>query len=252
MACRYNIAKAAYDSEDYKQAYEKFSELKGYNDVDSLLATDEKLLRAALEIKFTVDNIVTFGTYPQTKAGDDRTPIEWIVLDRKGDKALLISKFALDAKQYNSSGNSVTWETCTLRGWLNSDFYNEAFNLDEQAYIETTRVTADRNSSYGTDPGNATMDKLFLMSIPEVKKYFESEKSRICGATDYAAKNGAYRSSETKDVYGVRACWWWLRSPGYISLNAAFVNSAGSVGSIGNYVNDCSLSVRPCVWVRLF
>ena len=74
-----------------------------------LLATGEKPLRV------TVGQSVTLGHYPQTAAGDDRTPIEWTVLDVRGGKALVISRYGLDAKPYHTEYTDVTWETCTLR-----------------------------------------------------------------------------------------------------------------------------------------
>lgn len=101
----------------YDEAYAIYMALTGYKDVDKLLAEDDNMIAAAAarDAKFAVGNYVTFGTYPQTKAGNDATPIEWLVLARDGDKALLISRYALDAQPYNKDYTSVTWETCTLR-----------------------------------------------------------------------------------------------------------------------------------------
>ena len=41
----------------------------------------------------TVGAHVTFGTYPQTETGEDRTPIEWMVMevDEENHKAFLLS-----------------------------------------------------------------------------------------------------------------------------------------------------------------
>ena len=158
---------------------------------------------------------------------------------------MLISKYALDCKPYNTEYTSVTWETCTLRSWLNNGFYDKAFSADEQQYIVESTVTADANPSYNTNPDNNTMDKVFLLSITEVNKYFSSDSARICYATDYAENQGSYTNSDG-------ACWWWLRSPGYSSSDASSVGSVGSVSLVGDYVSDTHSSVRPAVWVRLF
>ena len=48
---------------------------------------------AKMNALFTVGNYVTFGHYPQTKNGNDSTPIEWAVLARDGSKALLLSRY---------------------------------------------------------------------------------------------------------------------------------------------------------------
>ena len=49
-----------------------------------------------------IGDIVTFGRYEQDNNLDNGPEeIDWIVLDIQGDKALLLSKYGLDAKQYN-------------------------------------------------------------------------------------------------------------------------------------------------------
>lgn len=64
----YQHAQSLMKSGDYNQAYALFITLKGYADVDTLLANDENLLAvAARDALFSVGNYVTFGTYPQTK-----------------------------------------------------------------------------------------------------------------------------------------------------------------------------------------
>jgi len=41
--------------------------------------------------------------------------------------------------------------------------------------------------------------------------------------------------------------WWWLRSPGYSSINAANVSNVGNVSDFGNYVNYDDRAVRPAL-----
>ena len=216
--------------------------------------TDEAIITAAAaavarEAKWQVGNYVTFGSYPQTKAGNDTTPIEWLVLARDGDKALVISRYALDAEPYNTEYTSVTWETCSLRTWLNNDFYNKAFSAEEKESIVLSKVTADKNPKYSTNPGNDTNDNVFLLSIPEVNNYFKDDASRRCVYTDYAVKNGTYAKSM---VDGRVSCRWWLRSPGLGFYAAPIVDYGGSVCLNGCDVRSKKDCVRPCVWVRLF
>ena len=235
--------------------------LTGYKDVDKLLAEDDNMIAAAAaarDAKFAVGNYVSFGTYPQTKAGNDATPIEWLVLARDGNKALLISRYGLDAQPYNKDYTSVTWETCTLRTWLNSTFYNKAFSSAEQAAILTTDVDNSKNQCYSgwnTSGGNNTQDKVFLLSYAEANKYFgvtydnsSNTKSRIA-PTAYAIAHGAWTSSYKKTADDIDAGWWWLRSPGYDQKLAANVDADGSL--YANRVNVGSGSVRPALWVNL-
>lgn len=162
----------------------------------------------------------------------------------KGGKALVISKYALDCQQYNTSYTNVTWETCTLRKWLNNDFINAAFSADERTMIPTVTVSADKNPDYSTNPGNATQDQVFLLSITEVNKYFSSDSARQCKPTDYAVANGA-RESDSGN------CWWWLRSPGDRQTDAADVYSDGGVGGLGVNVDHVNGAVRPALWIDL-
>ncbi|MDO4386553.1 MAG: DUF6273 domain-containing protein [Clostridia bacterium] len=195
-------------------------------------------------------DFVFLGSFPQTEAGDDM-PIEWLVLESDGETALLISRYALDCKPYNEKQEDTTWETCTLRSWLNNEFYETSFSAEEKQSILPSEVSADKNPEQGTTPGNATEDRVFLLSITEANAYFESDNARICAPSDYAIRHGAYKS-DGGEVDGKRACWWWLRSPGYYGSSAAYVYSVGSIDFSGSYVNNSDYAVRPCVRVRLF
>ena len=194
----------------------------------------------------TVGQIVTFGNYEQDNdLSNGVEPIEWIVLDVQDGKSLLISRYALDCQQYNIQYVNVTWETCSMRKWLNSTFLNNAFNAEEQALIPTVTVSADKNPDYNTTPGNSTEDKIFLLSIEKVNKYFVSNKDAQCVPTVYAKTLGCYVDQNTG------TCSWWLRSPGGSSYYAAFVYSVGAVDSIGGYVNYSGNAVRPALWINL-
>ena len=158
---------------------------------------------AEQETAVTVGSYVAFGAYPQTEAGDDRTPIEWLVLDydAENNKALLISRYGLDAKPYNAEEADVTWETCSLRAWLDGEFFDAAFTDDEKWAILLTNVDnggSQGNSQWSTDGGNNTQDRIFLLSYAEAWKYFADDKARMCAPTDYAVKQGLFTSPSEK------------------------------------------------------
>ena len=212
---------------------------------------EESASAEARKAEYQPGNYVTLGTYPQTESGNDSTPIEWLVLESDGKTALLISRYALDCQLYNSRFESITWEKCTLRGWLNNEFYNRAFSAEEKKTILVSDVSADKNPEYDTDPGNATKDSVFLLSIVEANEYFANDEARMCAVTDYAIEQGAW-TSDSYTVDGRPACWWWLRSPGYDSRYAAIVCCGSSIFGLGRGVDDGGHAVRPCVRVRLF
>ena len=179
-----------------------------------------------------------------------KTPIKWRVLAKDGNKALVISEKVLDCESYDKRYKkeiltTATWETCSLREWLNGSFLNEAFSKVEQSQIKSTNVSADKNPRYGTSAGNATIDKIFLLSIDEVNKYFTNNEARKCTPTAYAKVNGAYTRG------GTAVTWWWLRSPGESQYGTAGVGDDGLInygGGINYFGSGC---VRPAMWINL-
>ena len=189
---------------------------------------------------------IIFGAYEQdNKTSNGKEDIEWLVLEVKDGKALVISKYALDHKPYNTSETDVTWETCTLRKWLNNDFINAAFSAEEKAMIPTVTVSADKNPKYDTNPGNATQDQVFLLSITDVNKYFSSGGARQCKPTNFAVANGAYKCDNGN-------CSWLLRSPGHNQDIAAEVTDDGYVFVFGSSCGNALCGVRPALWIDLY
>ena len=213
--------------------------------------------------KYKVGDTVTFGTY----AGE---PIEWQVMEDKGDGTyVLLSVKGLDAKPYNTEWTDLTWETCTLRAWLNSKFYETAFSESEKGKIVLSTVKNPDNKKYHTRGGNTTQDYVYLLSLDEVGRYFHVDpysddnyqsEALICLPTQTAVKNGASTISQAnvdkwqsdyKYPLKAGACWWWLRSPGSGQGHAAYVNFGGSVSVYGNDVDSTDECVRPVVCARL-
>lgn len=196
-----------------------------------------------------IGSIIKLGKYEQdNNTSNGSEDIEWIVLAKDIDKMLVISDKAIDCKQYNTSSANVTWETCSLRNWLNNDFINSAFSATEKTMISSVKVSADKNPDYDTDPGNDTEDKVFLLSIEEANRYFNNDSERRCVPTEYAKANGAF----TYKIDGTTNCFWWLRSQGgYSNKSASVVNSDGTVSKYGNAVDDNRDCVRPAMWISL-
>lgn len=200
-----------------------------------------------------VGDIIVFGTYEQdNNISNGKENIKWLVLAKENNRVLVISDKALDCQPYNSSyTEEVTWENCSLRKWLNGTFLNKAFSTEEQAQIQNTTVSADNNPQYSTNPGNATTDKVFLLSINEVEKYFNSDEARKCAPTAYAKAQGASTNDTCKTPSGAATCWWWLRSPGDDQSSAAYVYFGGDVFELGNYVFSGLNAVRPAMWITI-
>ena len=242
---KYNDAITLMDAGKLDEAYSAFIELGDYKDA-SEKAGDIRLQKTKDQLKnIKVGSHINFGAYEQdNNTSNDKEYVEWLVLEIKDGKALVISKYALDCKEYHHT--DVTWETSTLRKWLNNDFLNSAFSADEKAMIPTVTVSADENPGYSTNPGKATQDQVFLLSVPEANKYFSSDSARQCKPTDYAVANGVDVNSSNGN------CEWWLRSPGLYQDRAALVDDDGDVYENGSVVyRYYDLAVRPALWIDL-
>jgi len=68
---------------------------------------------------------------------------------------------------------------------------------------------------------------------------------------EYGRSQGAYVSDSKKTAGCEATCYWWLRSPGDCSLNAALVYHGGSVITYGRIVLFSDYCVRPALWLDL-
>ncbi len=185
---------------------------------------------------------ITFGRYEQdNNINNGPEDIEWQVITIENSRALLLSRYGLDTKPYNEVRTSTTWETSTLRKWLNNDFYNNAFTAAERSKMLYLQIQNKDNPKYGTPGGNDTADHIFLMSVNDVLHYLPDASMRKCEATPYAKAHKA-------EVYSNGNSWWWLRTPG-AKEGAVHIYSDGEIYYEGGYVNNISDVVRPVIWV---
>ncbi|MCL2678031.1 MAG: InlB B-repeat-containing protein [Clostridiales bacterium] len=206
--------------------------------------------------KYTNDaNIILYpvwmkGILPGTSIG--LGGIYWLVLEVRGGKALVISDEILETRAYNGEYvGEITWENCSLRGYLNGEFFDNTFSAAEKEMIVPTQVKNDDNQWFGTAGGNDTSDKIFLLSLEEVVKYFgdSGQLANRPGSLSYI--NDQYNSARIAKNMSGNASWWWLRSPGLDSGRAAYVNVDGRVNVYGGPVNRANGGVRPALWINL-
>ena len=192
---------------------------------------------------------VLFGSYEQDgDAASGKEPIEWLVLARDGDKALLLSKYALDHQSfmpfYEPVTEPFTWESCSLRQWLNSTFLNAAFSAEEQRRLLTTTVITAPGGRKGSENPFTTEDRVFLLSDTEVYAYFSSEAATVTDYTAYALSEDPWAGNATAPAPAI----WWLRTTDG-SDHPDGVHPDGGVGEgarayEGEYV-------RPAIWVDM-
>jgi hypothetical protein len=171
---------------------------------------------------FKVGNIVTLGNY--------KGPIEWQVLEVKDNKALLLSKHILFRNVYDKK-DSGTWETSSLRKYLNGKFYENCFTQSEKNAIITSNIKVNSGD---------TKDRIYLLSVEEVNKYFKNDQERIAVSLEDGCEHA-----------------WWLRCCGgnyFIAVvcalfdtyiyDAAYVRYDGTVDASGCYAYDYDGGVR--------
>lgn len=210
--------------------------------LDSTSANDDKEITSnnnANELNIQVGNVINFGTYEQDgDISNGAEPIEWKVLAVEDGKALLISKYVLDWQKYNETDEKVNWSTCSLRVWLNKDFYNNAFNIDEKNRIKDTLITSD---------GAESTDAVFLLNKTEMGTYFYSDDERISEPTEvvkFSAKDTQNSTFENKE-----GCWYWVCGNGTNS-RAPYVSKAGKYDGNTDPI-DSYYGVRPAIWINL-
>ena len=179
-------------------------------------------------------------------------PITWNVLYNNNGEYYILSSVLLDAHCYDE--NSSNYENSEIRAWLNSDFYNSAFALND-SYIQTTVVgngASTTNSTSNPYACNNTFDKVFL---PSYQDYLNpdygfssstgSTDTRCCKTTDWARARGAYYKTNSSYLYNG---YYWTRSP-YSGGGALYVEYDGILHDL--YANSTFHCVRPSVSLRI-
>ena len=194
---------------------------------------------------------ISFGSYP------------WRVLDIQNNTALMITECIIKQRAYHDAYKNITWADCSLRKYLNSEFY-DTFSANDKSRIIPVLNQNPGNQWYGSNGGEETQDSIFLLSIEEVCKYFGDSSSKL----QNPGKNQRYwfeRKDEnnSKRIARLEAdkggiWWWWLRSPGRVNVKAVYIHGDGNIGIQGNNIlkgnisdGKCTGGVRPALWLKL-
>ena len=204
--------------------------------------------------KDIVGKTVQFGEYRLYRESDEYD-IEWVVLDVRDGKVLLLTKEAIDLQAFYSGTptdlRKIQWENSTVRKWLNTTFIQKAFKkletniISQETLIDEIVVTeydddGDEYEDYLTSESN---DKIFLLSLDEFEKYVADDYDlKRCCATEYVSK---------KDSAPIRGeyCNWVLRTE-----NETFrdhINYVDQYGKVSYWSKSEILCVRPALWIDI-
>lgn len=208
--------------------------------------------------------VIKFGTFYNSNI-DDYSTIEWVVIekDELNKKALLLSKDIIGSKNWTSEeqckNKDIIWETSSIRKWLNGEFYQKYFTSDEKKSILKTHLVNNKNTQYNTNSGNETDDKVFLLSIDDIEKYFnidnlgkENDNRLIAESGLILGKNEDGKKFAEKSTRGEN---WWLRTIGEKEDYVADITNTGRLRYAGFNVRGITvngsyaLGTRPAIWV---
>lgn len=189
-------------------------------------------------------------------------PIEWLVLEKDGNTALLVSRYLLDSKRF-ATEEGIGFDEPDLSIFLNRDFLVMAFTEEERQRIVPSKVLYDFYdeseeefnliglTKVETADDSYTMERVelvFSLSLKELLYYFKDEESRRCCFSpnnsgesvmrDYWLRNGMGHL-ETDDDDQERVC---------LDEQALYVNRDGAVET--NNV-ECEYGIRPVMRIAL-
>jgi len=187
---------------------------------------------------------------------------DWLVLDVKDDRALVISEKILSRRMWHYEQRAMTWEPSEIRQYLNESFFYDTFSEEERAYIVEVNNVNNMNPWFGSaGSGSDTVDRVFLLSLEELMLYFGDSgilgelAGLPHGAISIAITDDYNPGRVAIDIETDRQYWWWLRTPGrfvspWIDASAAVVSGGGDVVVYGLYL-VMEGGVRPALWVRI-
>ncbi len=211
---------------------------------------------------------ILFGSYPQSADGNEKSPIQWDLLDDTIDGLILISKYILDAVPYQESGENTSWRETSLCHWLNHDFLNTAFTEEERERIDPEIGVAILSYGnlwhyYDTNErgwlGTRGEDCIFsdtLMAEPTAyalsksvfNKHFTED---MAGNIWVDGEDVHFNSASEKELYDRTGAFWWLmRDSNYCGT---FVTASGVARKTPYYSDTAKrtdIGVRPVIMLK--
>ncbi len=210
---KYNHAKELLQNKNYIAAFSAFEELRDYKNSEELAKNAGENVCYTLSVEDIISSSIG-NNDAYIEFGDE----SWNILAIEDDKALLLSNRSICNLPYNEENTDVTWQTCTLRKYLNEEYY-KTFSDEERAMIVPIDNTVSGDSI-------TIEDKIFLLSSQEAKEY----ESKF----------------DSEDLNS-----WWLRSPGKSNNYAACITKYGAISEDGFEVTRSGNGVRPALWIRI-
>lgn len=178
---------------------------------------------------------------------------EWRVLALESHSMLIITENIIERRPFHNTFEAVTWETSSIRAYLNGEFLN-IFSEAERARIFETTVINNDNPWFLRDGGNDTVDRVFLLSLEELVRYFGDsgilKDGGPCQFTFALLFDDQYRGRRAaRDADGYEVSWWLRSVGGRFDGFVAYVGQWGYVHVDGIDVYPFDFGVRPALWL---
>ena len=191
--------------------------------------------------KNAIDSLATINVGDEMEFGSyNNNELTWNVILKTDGLYLLECQNNIDTKKWNDEGGSIDvdsplfyaneWSNCSLRTWLNDDFYNQAFDKNAKAAIVKCDLRNSIEEAYTKSGGKDTQDNVFVLSYAECKKFVEPLDLLDCESA------------------------YWLRNPAGSNGEYAAICDGYLTDEVGDWYGGCSgvgeeQGVRPAIWV---
>ena len=250
---QYEEAENLLTESNYYEAYQAFGALGSYKDSAVRAASIETEhitdIRYAQICEAQPGDTVRWGHYEQDQNADNgQEEIEWIVLSVENGQAYMISKYVIDEQPYNSVWTDVTWESCSLRGWLNESFYQTAFSGEEQSKIVPQLTDFDFTIEWDNFSHHFHFeDYVSMLGEGEAEKYKDALGEYTMGYDVHLLPKFVVKEWWLRGLYAYGS----LKSTGELGLGDEFAPITTDGGNHGGLQNDASKGIRPVIIIDL-
>jgi len=213
-------------------------------------SSDRTLASMTLPSDVKAGDEVQFGAYEQdNNALNGAEAIDWIVLEVKDGKALLLSRYILDVSYFYPDEASFYWSNSTVRQFFEGEFADRAFTDEEKAKMTLTNVKILQNDYYEDLPTDEGADaRIFILSIEELVSYL-GEDGLKAAATEYAKNREG--TGLNLPVLGDGASYW-VRNYGCSFKAVGTITVDGEYDPYGAFWwVGCSRGLRPAMWITV-
>ena len=205
-----------------KKVKKNLEENEGF--IEEIIANSQFLFKEGL-----YGEVIKMGKYQNKE-------LEWVILDRKRDYALVMAKESLFTDSILGRYGTSSWETSNIRKLLNTEIYNECFSDDEKMRIKPVKIfTAYTESEIRSDK-NDPYNLVSLIDDETIDYLFLPEETDINVIVKSPLKT-PYKEGEII----------WLRNG---DINGFYASNFNEIVDLNLSRKKKKYNVRPLMWIK--